>query len=993
MRELRETFTPTDDEVAWARGKSRTEHHLLALLVWLKAYGRLGYFLDLSGVPLPIVEHIRGLLELKPDVEAVHDSARTAERHRDWVRERLGVTYDPPAARALADRVIREAVRSKDNPADLINVALEELVRARLELPGYTTLDELVAEVRAEVNGGIFAGIATRMSGPDATELDTLLVADPVRRRSRFDRVKMVAGAATVGHLKDHVKHLAELEAIGPTEVWLEGVLPAKVAHFAGEARETDAGDLGKYGTAKRQALIASLVHVAKISTRDEIATMLCKRMAIIHKRARERLEVLRAQYRGESERLLDAFGDVLAVVRDALGASAGQQVTGEAGVADPVAVRAGRMVLGSLERSGGITALSAAHEEVSAHHGNNYLPFVEKFYRGSRSGLFQILDVLQFEPASADHSVYDAMVFLRANRSRSGEYLSAKTGEKDGRAVELDLSFASENWRKIIYDARRPGKLVRRHFEACVFTYLAAEVRTGDMAVVGSESYANFTGQLLSPQECEPLIGAYCAEAGLPADAAGAVTALRARLERTAVAVDEGYPGNTDLVITDGRPTLKRRRGKDRRQSALDLEAMILDRLPERGILEILTRTAYLTGWTRHFGPPSGSDTKIKDALGRYVLLTFTYGANLGPAQVARHMPGQVSAHALHTAAKHADAQKIHNASADVINAYTLLDLTRLWGDGSRAGIDGTQIDTWENNLLAESHIRYGGYGGIAFRLISDNYIALFSHFIPCGVWEAVYLLDGLLRNTSEVAPTEIHADTQGQSLPVFGLAWLLGFDLLPRIRNWQDLVFYRPSRFDRYEHIDSLFAADAVDWKLIETHWTDLMRVALSVRAGRISSVTLLRRLGSESRRNRIYRALREVGRAVRTIVLLRYLSEPQLREGITAVTNRVEAFHGFAGWLSFGREQLAHNDPVHQEKTVKFNELLANCAIYSCTLDITTTVNDLTAAGVRVDTEDLATVTPYITSRIRRFGDWKLDLTPPPAVPAALDLTVEV
>ncbi|MFL6111755.1 MAG: hypothetical protein ACJ786_10440, partial [Catenulispora sp.] len=55
----------------------------------------------------------------------------------------------------------------------------------------------------------------------------------------------------------------------------------------------------------------------------------------------------------------------------------------------------AGRLVLGSLERSGGITALSTAHEEVSAHHGHNYLPFVEKFYRSSRAALFAILDVL----------------------------------------------------------------------------------------------------------------------------------------------------------------------------------------------------------------------------------------------------------------------------------------------------------------------------------------------------------------------------------------------------------------------------------------------------------------------------------------------------------------------------------------------------------------------------------------------------------------------
>jgi TnpA family transposase len=74
------------------------------------------------------------------------------------------------------------------------------------------------------------------------------------------------------------------------------------------------------------------------------------------------------------------------------------------------------------------------------------------------------------------------------------------------------------------------------------------------------------------------------------------------------------------------------------------------------------------------------------------------------------------------------------------------------MWGDGRAAAVDGSQIETWENNLLAESSIRYGGFGGfggIAFRLISDTYIALFSRFIPCGVWEAVYILDSLLASS----------------------------------------------------------------------------------------------------------------------------------------------------------------------------------------------------------------------------------------------------
>ena len=128
------------------------------------------------------------------------------------------------------------------------------------------------------------------------------------------------------------------------------------------------------------------------------------------------------------------------------------------------------------------------------------------------------------------------------------------------------------------------------------------------------------------------------------------------------------------------------------------------------------------------------------------------------------------------------------------------------------------------------------------------------------------------------------------------------------------------------------------------------------------------------------------------MRTIVLLRYLSEPQLREGITAVTNRVEAFHGFADWLMFGREILTHSDPVHHEKTVKFNELLANGAMYSTALDLMAEVNALIAAGRPVDPDDLAVVTPIITSKIRPFGDWKLDLTPPASGPVGLDLPIQ-
>lgn len=69
-------------------------------------------------------------------------------------------------------------------------------------------------------------------------------------------------------------------------------------------------------------------------------------------------------------------------------------------------------------------------------------------------------------------------------------------------------------------------------------------------------------------------------------------------------------------------------------------------------------------------------------------------------------------------------------------------------------------------------------------------------SRFIPCGVHKAVYILDGLIKNTSDIQPDMVHGDTHAQSAPVFALAHLLGIGLMPRIRDVKDLVFYEADR-----------------------------------------------------------------------------------------------------------------------------------------------------------------------------------------------------
>ncbi|WP_433204862.1 hypothetical protein ACQP1G_16835 [Nocardia sp. CA-107356] len=114
----------------------------------------------------------------------------------------------------------------------------------------------------------------------------------------------------------------------------------------------------------------------------------------------------------------------------------------------------------------------------------------MERFYRSHRKALFTLVDSIELEPVTAERAVADAVEFVRAVRDRRGDWIGEtvvleRDGVKTVVRVNVD-AFASELWRKVLRDKRRPGMLSRRHLEVCVFSYLAAELRSGDIAVAG---------------------------------------------------------------------------------------------------------------------------------------------------------------------------------------------------------------------------------------------------------------------------------------------------------------------------------------------------------------------------------------------------------------------------------------------------------------------------------------------------------------------------
>jgi hypothetical protein len=161
-------------------------------------------------------------------------------RHRNYIRDYLQViAFDKQALHLTAVSVYRSA-QIMDNPADLINVAIEELVRVRYELPGFNTLDRLVRHIRYLVNQKLFALVINSLESSKVQRLDDLLDTHPVEHRSPYNNLKQLPKRPTRNHLNDLFVHLTWLSTFGEVKQFLSGITAAKIQHFAAEAKALD---------------------------------------------------------------------------------------------------------------------------------------------------------------------------------------------------------------------------------------------------------------------------------------------------------------------------------------------------------------------------------------------------------------------------------------------------------------------------------------------------------------------------------------------------------------------------------------------------------------------------------------------------------------------------------------------------------------------------------------------------------------------------------
>lgn len=219
-----------------------------------------------------------------------------------------------------------------------------------------------------------------------------------------------------------------------------------------------------------------------------------------------------------------------------------------------------------------------------------------------------------------------------------------------------------------------------------------------------------------------------------------------------------------------------------------------------------------------------------------------------------------------------------------------------------------------------------------------------------------------------------EHYTDTAGFTDHVFALMHLLGFSFAPRIRDLHDKRLFVPGKQGDYPRLQSIISSQRLNLKEIESHWSEVLRLATSIKQGSVTASLMLKKLASYPRQNGLAKALRELGRIERTLFILDWLQDPALRRRVQVGLNKGEARNALARAVFMHRlGEIRDRNLENQRYRASGLTLVTAAIVLWNTVYIERAIEALKRKGVEIDETLLTHLSPLGWEHINLTGDY--------------------
>jgi TnpA family transposase len=805
-------------------------------------------------------------------------------------------------------------------------------------------IEHTCAEAITLANRRIYATLTNPLSVDHRQQLDRLLERKDGSNITWLAWLRQSPAKPSSRNMIEHIERLKVLQALDLPPGVERQVHQNRLLKIAREGGQMTPADLAKFEDKRRYATLVALVVEDTATVTDEIIDLHDRIMGKLFNAAKHKHE---QQFQASGKAINDKvrlYGRIGRALVDA-----------KENGSDPFAA------IESIVSWETFTASVSEAQTLARPEDFDFLSGISDGYITVRRYVPEFLSVLKLRAAPAAKGLLEAIDGLRDMYANSIRNVPA----------DAPTEFIKPRWAKLVM---AEGGINRRYYELCILSELRNSLRSGDIWVQGSRQFKDFDEYLLpattfdSLREQNNLPLAITTDCNQYLDER--IHLLKERLTTVnRLAATNGLP---DAIVTESglKVTPLDAAVPEAAQASITQSAALL---PNVKITELLLEVDAWTDFTRHFTHlKTGSTAKDKTLLLTTILAD---GINLGLTKMAEACASTSYAKLSWLQAWHIRDETYSAALAELVNAQYHHPFAQYWGNGTTSSSDGQRFKAG-GSAESTGHInpKYGSEPGRLFYThISDQYAPFSSKVVNVGVRDSTYVLDGLLYHESDLRIEEHYTDTAGFTDHVFGLMHLLGFQFAPRIRDLGDTKLFIPKEVTGLDTLKPLIGG-TLGIKHIRSHWGEILRLATSIQKGAVTASLMMRKLGSYPRQNGLAVALRELGRIERTLFILDWLQNVELRRRVQVGLNKGEARNALARAVFFYRLGEIRDRSFEQQRyrASGLNLITAAIVLWN-TVYLERATNALHEHGVEVDDELLQYLSPLGWEHINLTGDY--------------------
>lgn len=420
------------------------------------------------------------------------------------------------------------------------------------------------------------------------------------------------------------------------------------------------------------------------------------------------------------------------------------------------------------------------------------------------------------------------------------------------------------------------------------------------------------------------------------PLDAEAFITTLKQAMREGLEKLDTGIQKNPRVRITEKRNgwiSLSPLEPQAEPVNLSRVKAEMLRRWPMTSLLDILKETDLRVGFTEIFKTVAVREALGRDTLQKRLILSlYGLGTNTGLQRVSTGEHGESYKDLLYVRRKFIHKDNLRNAISEVVNAIFRVRMQEIWGDATTScASDSKKFGAWDQNLMTEWHIRYRGRGIMIYWHVEKNSTCIYSQLKSCSSSEVAAMMEGLLRHCTEMEVEKNYVDSHGQSEVAFAFCYLLGYQLMPRLKAIHSQKLYRPEpgMTDAYPNLQPVLTRP-INWELIRQQYDQMMKYATALRLGTSETEAILKHRNSANS----------------------------------------FIFYGKGG-------EIATNRLEDQEMAVLSLHLLQNCLVYINTIMLQSVLSDRKWYDMMTP-EDLRALTPLIYTHVNPYGTFRLNMS---------------